>query len=500
MSPSFFLDASTEWKIIYVLLAVVATLLVVIVVLDLVRLRQIKNIQNRNASEVERYKAITGVETYCRDLKAATERDAAARLVKLEEEVKEKEARLSFDLNVLQEKYNLLSTKHAAEEASISLLRATYAEKKRVFDQLQSAIAVLDEKYAFSEMGLYEPHFEFDDSTAYKAAIEAVRDRQKELISAKNAAVCTTKWSVDGSAAKGQTMTNRAIKITLRAFYGECDATIANVRWNNANAMIERIRRSAKQINGLNESNAVVITEPYVALKLDELRLTHEYREKLKQEREERAEASRAAREEAKLQRDLERAQDEEEYYEKMVAKAKAEAERATSEGLVVANEKMKALEAELEKAKARLERAQSLAERTRSGYVYVISNVGSFGPDVVKIGLTRRLDPSDRVRELGDASVPFIFDTHAIIYSDDAPSLERKLHSRFEESRINLQNYRKEFFRASIDAVREAVKDLAPEAPFFEDIEAQEYRETLSRRRQLFEPNPEAITLPDAI
>lgn len=124
------------------------------------------------------------------------------------------------------------------------------------------------------------------------------------------------------------------------------------------------------------------------------------------------------------------------------------------------------------------------MAERTSSGYVYIISNVGSFGEDVVKIGLTRRLDPLDRVKELGDASVPFVFDTHAIIYSDNAPALERALHATFELQRINTRNVRKEFFRVSLAEVEDAVRKLAPAAPFFRDIEAQEYRETVSRRQ----------------
>ncbi|HKX80364.1 MAG TPA: GIY-YIG nuclease family protein, partial [Novosphingobium sp.] len=106
----------------------------------------------------------------------------------------------------------------------------------------------------------------------------------------------------------------------------------------------------------------------------------------------------------------------------------------------------------------------------------------------IVKIGLTRRLDPIDRVRELGDASVPFSFDTHAMIYSDDAPTLERALHNEFDAERVNAQNFRKEFFRVTLDQVEGALVRLAPEAPFFRDIEAQEFRETLSRRRLALE------------
>ena len=124
------------------------------------------------------------------------------------------------------------------------------------------------------------------------------------------------------------------------------------------------------------------------------------------------------------------------------------------------------------------------MAERTKTGWVYIISNIGSFGKDIVKIGLTRRLEPEDRIRELGDASVPFLFDTHAMIYSEDAPALERALHGEFEPVRVNAENFRKEFFRASLDEVEAAVKRLAPAAGFFRDREAQEYQETLSRRK----------------
>ena len=126
------------------------------------------------------------------------------------------------------------------------------------------------------------------------------------------------------------------------------------------------------------------------------------------------------------------------------------------------------------------------MAEITKCGYVYIISNVGAFGPDCVKIGLTRRLDPSDRVRELGDASVPFSFDTHAIIYSEDAPALEHALHEEFSATRINAKNMRKEFFRVTLEEVESAVNRLAPDATFFRDIEAQEFHETLALRNAL--------------
>ncbi len=395
-----------------------------------------------------------------------------------------------------------LQTQVKIETAKIDDLRNSYVEKRATYDRLIKEVAVFDEKLAFAEMGVYEPHFEFNDSEEYKRNIEIVRASQKAMVTAKTAAVCPTAWTVEGSTSKGQTMTNRNIKLTLRAFNNECEAAIANCRWSNVNAMEKRIATAFTQINKLNESNHVSITEPYLKLKFQELFLTHEYREKLKAEREERAELARAAKEEQKLIRDMERAEEEEARYQRLLNKAKAEAESAVGPKLEAFNIQIEMLERDLAEAHAKFERAQAMAEKTRSGYVYIISNVGSFGSDVVKIGLTRRLDPADRIRELGDASVPFVFDTHAIIYSDNAPGLERALHAEFEPVRVNAQNYRKEFFKATLDEVETAVKRLAPDAPFFKDVEAQDYRETLAKRRSTLlaqEMAAEAL-LPEAI
>nr|WP_183825591.1 DUF4041 domain-containing protein [Rhizobium cellulosilyticum] len=415
-------------------------------------------------------------------------------------------------LTSLEQRYSSISSEEAEVERlkevanslseNISALRDSYTDKKALFDRLAKQVAIFDEKLAFAEMGVYEPHFDFNDSEQYKQAILENRELQKRMVSTKSAAIAKTEWTVSGSKAKGQTMNNRNVKLALRAFNNECDAAVANVRWNNANAMEKRIVNARQQIDNLNATNDIEITEEYLRLKLVELQLTHEYREKLKAEREERAEMARAAREEQKFIRDMERAEEEESRYQRLLDKAKVDANKASADKIGAFNEKIQMLEKDLAEAHAKFERAQAMAEKTRSGYVYIISNIGSFGNEVVKIGLTRRLDPADRVRELGDASVPFIFDTHAIIYSDDAPALERALHNEFQKTRINAQNFRKEFFRVSIDEVENAVQRLAPGAPFFKDVEAQEYRETLARRNAMLaaiEP-PELVAFPASI
>lgn len=362
-------------------------------------------------------------------------------------------------------------------EEQIKNARSEYSEKRITLRKLEQQVAIYDEKLSFAELGVYEPHFEFSDAEEYKQEIQSLRDRQKSMVSAKNATICPTDWQVDGSRAKGQTMINRQTRLTMRAFNNECEAAIANTRWNNVNAMEKRILTAANQIDKANESMKLRISEHYVSLKLDELHATHEYRERLKIEKEERAELARAERDEKRLLAEAEAAEREEERYQKLLNKARSEAG--------VDQIRIAELEAALAEAHAKSERARAMAEMTKSGYVYIISNIGSFGENVVKIGLTRRLEPDDRVRELGDASVPFGFDTHAMIYSDEAPALEGALHREFSDRRVNASNMRKEFFRVSLEEVEEAVKRLAPNASFFSDREAQEWHETLSRRKQ---------------
>jgi len=362
-------------------------------------------------------------------------------------------------------------------QKQIDVTRGLYSEKRAILMRLEEQVAIFDERLSFAELGVYDPHFEFTDAEEYKKEIRRIRDNQKAMLSAKTSTRFPTDVTVDGSLAKGKTMINRQIRLTMRAFNNESEAAIANTRWNNVNAMEKRIIGAATQIDKANESVGLRISEKYVSLKLDELHATHEYRERLKKEKEERAELARAEREEKKLLAEAEAAEREEERYQKLLDKARSEA------GIDEA--RIAELEAELNEAHARSERARAMAELTKSGYVYIISNIGSFGEDVVKIGLTRRLEPDDRVKELGDASVPFGFDTHAMIYSDEAPALESALHKEFSDRRVNASNMRKEFFRVSLEEVEDAVKRLAPTASFFSDREAQEWHETLSRRNE---------------
>ncbi|MDL2226989.1 GIY-YIG nuclease family protein, partial [Deltaproteobacteria bacterium OttesenSCG-928-M10] len=203
------------------------------------------------------------------------------------------------------------------------------------------------------------------------------------------------------------------------------------------------------------------------------------------QEKEEQRRIREQMREEEKARREYEKAlrdsQVEEARIQKALEKAREQVAKATEEQKEKYELQIQELMEKLQEAEAKEARAISMAQLTRAGHVYVISNCGSFGDEVLKIGMTRRLEPMDRVKELGDASVPFSFDIHAMIYCEDAPALEAKLHQKFNLARVNKVNFRKEFFRVAISDVRNMLEELGLEAKFTMTAEAREYRETLA-------------------
>ncbi len=362
-----------------------------------------------------------------------------------------------------------------------------YNKKKDIYDKLSEELTVLEEHMEFIECGMYDPHFDFDTSEKYKDEINENRIKQKNMLKKKTAATCHTEWTVGGSKAEGKKMTDRNIRLMLRAFNNECDADLLKVTWNNVDKMEKRIVKAFEAINKLGEPNSIAISNVYLRLKLDELFLTHEYREKVQEEKEEQRRIKEQMREEEKVQREIEKAklaaEREENQYEAALVKAKEELKNTHGEELSSLEKQIKLLEEKLEEAHERKDRALSRAQMTKSGHVYVISNIGSFGEDVYKIGMTRRLEPLDRVKELGDASVPFSFDVHAMIYSDNAPELEAKLHNTFNDYRLNLINNRKEFFNVTLKEIEQIVLKDHGQIEFTKLAEAKEYRESVSKR-----------------
>lgn len=367
-------------------------------------------------------------------------------------------------------------------------LNADFKSKRDVYESLLKEISILEENLEDISFGLYKPHFTYSTSEEFKQKLTQIVDQQKEGVKNEKATFCPAKWTVEGSEAKGKKMVKEASKLMLRAFNGECDAAIAKVNWSNIANMEARIQKAFEAINKLGSTNQISITSEYMRLKLDELYLEFELEQKLQAEKEEQRAIKEQMKEEEKALKELEKAakdaQLEEERYAKALEKAKADVEKAKGAELEKLNQKIKELNESLEKAHLQKERAISQAQLTKSGHVYIISNIGSFGENVYKIGMTRRLEPLDRVKELGDASVPFDFDVHGLIYSEDAPGLENTLHKHLDNKRLNLVDTRAEFFVTTIEEIEKILKDFNLSVQLTKLAEAKEYRESISIRQ----------------
>lgn len=448
--------------------------------------RDSARIQQEATAALDRYKAIRDLEQYKAELDNKLNK-ARAVLPKFQTlaDMEQHKQRLASNIAELERSDADWQHRISSHEASLA--------------QLVAQMQAVEETLEMQSFGFYRPKYGFEDSKRYEQELDRIRGEQQRLLKSDGATHCSVPWTVDGSAAKGRKMVKEHAKLMLRAFNGESDAALAKVKYNNVNNLENRINRSYETINKLGESQQLYITHEYLSLKLQELYLVHEHREKAEEERQAQREIRERLREEEKALKEIEKAQKDAERDEetKTSALERARQELAQANGKQVDRLQglVDRLEAELKDALDRKAKAIARAQLTRSGHVYVLSNVGSFGEGVYKIGMTRRFEPLERVDELGDASVPFRYDVHAMIYSEDAPGLETTLHKHFESRRVNLVNMRREFFRVTLDEIREAVERHFGEVTFRTMPEAEEFRKTLAMRAE----SPTAIGGPAA-
>ena len=358
-------------------------------------------------------------------------------------------------------------------ETSINELDQTISEK-------QSEIIWLDDEILVQEFGLYQPQFDFANSLDYKEKLAEVRTRQKDLIKDKGAVSGATNWTVNGNASQGKKMVSDTQKLLLRAFNSECDELVSKVKYTNFDASLNKIHKSAEAISKLGTTMDIAITKKYLDLKVKELCLAFEYQQKKHEEKEEQKAARAEMREAARLQKEIEaqrkKIEKEQTHYQTAYEKLLKQLEEDPDSIDLLA--KKSELENQLTDIDKAIKDIDYREANQRAGYVYVISNIGAFGENVFKIGMTRRLDPQDRVDELGDASVPFNFDVHAMIFSDDAPALEAALHKAFEDRKLNMVNTRREFFNVTLDEIKEVVKKNFDKTVEFIDVpDAEQFR-----------------------
>lgn len=376
-------------------------------------------------------------------------------------------------------------------QESIKLKKSELDSINTKIVEAQSKLFDLNDDIDLQDFALYTPKYDCMDSNEYSEKIKACRQEQKYMIRNKMALAYSDNWTLDGSKAKGRAMNNDNMKMVLRAFNNECDSIIDKVKFNNIDKISKQIDKAADAIDKLNKRNKISITGKYKLLKHEELDLVYEYRRKKQEEKEKLREQRAEERELAKLQKEIEEQRKKIKKEQMQYTKAKeqyleqlAKCSEDEKEGLLA---KINDIDAHLNEVDKNLKNIDYREANKRAGYVYIISNIGSFGKDIYKIGMTRRLDPQDRVDELGDASVPFAFDVHAMIFSDDAPTLENNLHKEFDNKKVNMVNGRKEFFHVTLEEIKEAVKKYNENIIEIKDTpDAEQYRESLLIRKKL--------------
>ncbi|WP_261428902.1 DUF4041 domain-containing protein [Berryella wangjianweii] len=407
------------------------------------------------------------------------------RIAELEQQVADAESLLSPQLKDAAEATRLLRRLQDQCRDQAEKIDSLTEKANRLDDAIaekKQQLVTFDDELLVQEFGLYEPRYEATSSSQFKDRIKEVREHQKVLVKRGTACSGNFNWTVNNSKSQGTKMVKDVQKLLLRCFNVECDEVIGKVKYNNFDASEKRIRKAAESISKLGKTWDIAIEDRYIKLKIDELRLVLEHAQAKQQEKEELRALREAEREEAKLQKEIEaerkRLEKERTQYEKARADIATRLTTCPDAERAELAERLARISANIDEVEKGIENVDYRQANIRAGYVYIISNIGSFGEGIFKIGMTRRLDPTERVSELGDASVPFAFDVHAMIFTDDAPGLEAALHNRFADRKVNLVNKRREYFRVSLDEIKVAVKENFDKTVEFNDVpDAEQYR-----------------------
>ena len=449
----------------------------------------------------QKYEPIVNIEQYIHDQKTQVEEYINNQKNQIDNYVSEQRSELQGRETEANAVYNDL-------EKQITTIKRQYQNAKEEIEQIDAQLELAKEDAFLMNCGYYEPSYgDMREASEWSRELKKVNEKIKEMLDyvkyadekyadKTSAGFIQKVVTYNESEEEGVRMQISTIKVLLRAFNGECDAFIAKVSYKNVSTMQKRIQSSYDTICKIGEkSNFVTLNDRYKDLKLKELGLVYEYEEWKQREKEEQSKIREQMREEQKAAKELEKAQKDAENEAQRSAAALLKARSEVEGANEAQKEKLFKQIKELEKRMQEMEeknRYISQAMLTKTGHVYIISNVGSFGDEILKIGMTRRLEPMDRVKELGDASVPFPFDVHAMIRTTDAPSLEKALHKHFDTRRVNLENSKKEFFYVTLDEIQRELVALKEELNIEAEIqitmaaEAKQWRMSKARRHHL--------------
>lgn len=406
-----------------------------------------------------------------------------------------------------------------AERSAEELIEALYAQNgeleekiaygRQMLGKLTDAYIKAQTKVEKIKAGLPPPNFKADDDEDLKAAIQHIRDKQYRLIENNEATTSLSEWSWFGSKSDGKTLIKTYNKLMIGAFNAEVDLARSKMRHGSYDTAITKLEKSVKALEKLAETVNVLISPQYLQAKEEELEIWHSDLVRRQEEKEQRKRERALLRQQ---NQELGRGSDDDEEElgneldacEKDLAKAREMALQIAGDDLAEIELKIADIEEERRRLEEKFQRSIFQAQITRAGYLYVISNIGSFGEEICKIGMTRRLEPMDRVVELGDASVPYRFDVHTLAFVQDAPKLEKQIHNALTDKRVNTKNYRKEFFYVAPAEAKAVMEEIGIKSSWYFEREAREYRESELRREAMKQarrtPRTASQELPETI
>jgi hypothetical protein len=453
---------------------------------------KLADLQNQN-SALSKYQEILDVELKMQEIVSLAEKKAEAMIFAAEELSRDankdasgmKQSAISIVENAIAEAKNIIqeANKKAQEIAGDAYKALQNAsEYTKTVKAMRNIIEGYGDKYLIPTYSLLDDLAEEFGHTEAGEKLRISREKSRFMVKNYTAATCD------------YVETNRkvtAINFVTDAFNGKVDSILSKVKKDNYGTLEQKIKDAFQIVNnnGIAFRNAA-ITNAYKDARIEELKWAVITQELKWEEQEEQRRIKELIREEEKAKREYEKAikdaQKEEETLKKLIEKAQKEVAKANENERALFDSKLRELEGKLKEAEEKNLRALSMAQQTKSGNVYIISNIGSFGEDVYKIGMTRRLEPLDRVKELGDASVPFEFDVHAMIYSEDAPAFERALHKKFLRLQMNKVNPRKEFFKIALSDIRNEVDKMHINAKWTMAADAKQYKESLAIEEEI--------------
>jgi HAMP domain-containing protein len=409
---------------------------------------------------------------------------------KINEEIEALKQRFKDEQRRADEQLALLKQHFEDKRIAIENCENEIVRQYKTIEELTEKIDALRMDEELLECGFYEPRYNFDRLIDFERKIKENLGEQKYLLTTRQAITFFSEdFPFDGSTSKINSFTKKLTNVIVQAFNAECDEAALKVNYKNIVQYETKIEKLFESLNKRFLMYGIRMEEDYLGLKIEQLGLVHEYQEKQEEEKEEQRRIKEIMREQLREEREIEKARESAERDEKRcleaLAQARAKVDTLSEEKQQVMLLKIEELTIKLHEAQEKREKAISMAQLTKAGYVYVISNIGSFGENVFKIGMTRRLEPMDRVKELGDASVPFSFDVHAMAYSANAPELENNLHKSLKNYQLNKVNSRKEFFKVDIDTIEAAAEEFHSDLKLTKLAEAKEFYQTQAINKQ---------------